>query len=164
MKKRNKKYKPKPINIKAHETAVKLVKIVDSDASATLSLNNHVAIEAFSKGVADKGHFDTLASTVDVTLLMLNGLFDDAADLKAEVRQAWLGMVRARDRYKTTNKLGLDGQAFTAVKCVCDIYDEVINNVTGAELMAFYRARHLAIQGGNYYKGSVEQAPERIAA
>lgn len=164
MKKRNKKYKPKPINIKAHETAIKLVKPVNGEAKQTLSLDNYTALEAFAKGVARKGHFDTLASTVDVTLMLLNSLFEGSHELQLEVKQGWLGLVRARERYKTIEKIGLDGPAYKALERVCQIYDEVIENVTGYELMAFYRARDEQIAKGNYYKGNVAQAPERIAA
>lgn len=159
MKKRNKSYKPKQVNPMSFDMAIRMVKPVEDDTKVRLSLDNHSAIEAFRNGVADKCHFDTLASTVDVTLLMLNNLFAEANDLKAEVMQGWQGMVRARERYKKTQKLGLDGEALTAIKRVCEIYEEAISQVTGAELLAFYRARELAIKGGNFYKGD-----ERLAA
>ena len=162
-KKRNKKYHPKPVNPLAFEQTVRLVKPVEEESKIKLSLDNHAAIEAFARGAADKAHFDCLASTVDVTLLMLNNLFEGADDLKAEVKEGWAGMVRARDRYKETEKLGLDGQAYSAMKRVCDIYDEVVNNVTGAELVGFYRARDFAIKNGNYYKGNAADL-EKLAA
>lgn len=163
-KKRNKAYRPKPVNVLAFEKAIRLTKPIDDKAKMKLSIDNHVAIEAFAKGVADKAHFDTLASTVDVSLLLLNGLFEDEKTLKAEVKHGWLGMVRARERFKTASKLGLDGQALTAMKRVCEIYDALIENVTGAELLSFYAARESAIRSGNYFKGKPEEAEARIAA
>ena len=154
-KKRNKKYNPNnhrrdPGSL---DMAIRLVKPVEEDSKRTLMLDNHAAIEAFSHGKAQKWHFDILASTVDVSLMILNNLFQDASEYKADVKAGWEGMVRARERYKQTHKLGLDGEAFNALKRTCEIYEAVISNVTGAELLKFYKARELAIKGGNYFKG-----------
>ena len=153
MKKRNKKYKPKRVDILSFDMAIRMVKPVEDDAKKRLSIDNRTAIEAFINGVADKIHFDTLASTVDVTLLMLKNLFNDPPELVEEVMEGWHGMVRARARFEKSQRIGFDGEALNALRRVCDIYEVAVSNVTGAELLGFYKARSIAIANGNYYKG-----------
>ena len=152
MKKRNKKYTPKRIGLYAHEMVLKLAKPIDEAAKITLSLDNYEAIDLISKGKGSATHLNVLSATVDVTLLMINELFDNK-DLMNDLERARDGLIRARQRYLSTQKALFDGQAYNAMKMVCDVYKEAINNITCAELMAFYRARHLAINNGNYYKG-----------
>jgi len=157
-KKRTKKYNPTqhrkdPLSF---DLAIRLSRKVDDKTKDDLAKDVHAAILAFESGVAQRVHFDILASTVDVTLMLLNNLFDGNAELTAEVRLAWEGMVRARDRFNNLGKLGLDGQALTAVKRLCAIYDAVIGSITGKELLDFYRQRELAVRHGNYFKGTFE--------
>ncbi len=154
--KRNKKYNPNNHrrDSQAIDRAISLVLPLEEDAKQTLLLDVHSAISAFTAGQAQRKHFDILASTVDVSMMILINLFKDSEALREEVKLGWEGMVRARQRYKHTDgRLGLDGAAFNAIKRVCEIYEAIINDVTGKELLDFYRAREIAIEKGNYYKG-----------
>lgn len=156
IKKRNKKYNPNNHRCDpgSLDMAIRLVKPVEDDTKQTLMLDNHAAIEAFTNGTAQKRHFDILASTVDVSLMILNSLFQDSGEHKEAVKAGWEGMVRARERYKATGgRLGLDGQAISAIKRVCDIYEAIIDQVTGKELLEYYRVRENHVRSGNFYKG-----------
>lgn len=154
--KRNKKYNPKnhrrdPSSV---DMVIRLVKPLEEDTKQSLLLDIHSAIIAFDARKAKRKHFDILACTVDVSMLILINLFENSEALREEVKLGWEGMVRARHRFtRTDGRLGLDDAGFEAIKRVCAIYEAIIDNVTGKELLDFYRARQIAISRGNYYKG-----------
>lgn len=150
--KRRKKYKPKGININAVETVVTLAKPVQENSKVKLQADIDIALLAFTKGVATKYHFDTLASTVDVAMIADQSTFNQV--YRDEIMKAREGMIRCRERFIKTGKLGLDGEALQAIKTVAYIHRQQLDNITGAELLQMYRARHFHIQSGNYYKGS----------
>ena len=152
--KRRKKYKPKGINVNAVEAVVTLAKPVKEDSKFKLQADIDIALLAFTKGVATKYHFDTLASTVDVSLIADQSAFDNV--YHDDIMKAREGMIRCRERFMKTGKLGLDGEALQAIKTVAYIHRQQLDNLTGAELLQMYRARHYHIQSGNYYRGQNE--------
>lgn len=154
--KRNKKYNPSNHrrDPQAIDRAISLVLPLEEDAKQTLLLDVHSAIIAFDARRAKRKHFDILASMVDVSMLILINLFKDSESLREDVKLGWEGMVRARKRFvRTDGRLGLDEDGFDAIKRVSEIYEAIINHVSGKELLDFYRAREIAIEKGNYYKG-----------
>ena len=156
MKKRNKKYNPNKHSIKADSflNAINLSQPVSNQAKDRLNIGIHAALLAFTQGVATKLHFDTLASTVDLCLLASTNLFKNA--YLDEIHNARDAMIRCKDRYERTHKLGFDGEGLNAMKLAIDIHDELINNVTGAEVLNFLKQRDHHIRSGNYYKGAEE--------
>jgi hypothetical protein len=158
MKKRNKKYNPSKHRADpgAAFRVVQLSKPVSDEAKDKLNEQIHGALEAFTKGVAVKEHFDILASTVDVVFMMAMNLFDNA--YQDEINASRQAMFRAKDRYVNTEKFGFDGKGYNAIKVIVAIHDEMMNHVTGAEVLQFMNARANAIKGGNYYKGCEKKA------
>jgi hypothetical protein len=156
MKKRNKKYQPKAIDRNAAFNAINLSKPVSENAKSQLAIGIHTALEAFTNGVAEKVHFDTLASTVDLTMMMSQTLFERA--YWDEINEARDAMIRCRERFARTGKLGLDGEGITAIKFAIELHEEQLSNVTGAEVMKFMETRAQHIRSGNFYRS------ERVAA
>lgn len=157
MKKRSKKYNPNKHRADpgAAFRVVQLAKPVSDEAKDRLNEQIYGALEAFTKGVALKEHFDILASTVDVVFMMAMNLFDNA--YQQEIDAARKAMFRLKDRYVRTEKFGFDGEGYNAIKALVAIHDEMMNHVTGAEVLQFMNARANAIKGGNYYKGEAER-------
>lgn len=162
-KKRTKRYNPNKhrINPNSAYDAIRHSQPLPKDAKNTLLLQVHMAIEAFRNGVADTYQFDILASTVDLCELIRNNVFNGA--YTTEVHNARLGMLRTRDRYTKNKVMGLDGPAMTAVKILADIHEQMLNQITGHELMQFIEKRTNNIRGGNFYKGTADDL-ERMAA
>jgi hypothetical protein len=163
MKKRNKKYNPNKhrLNHNSAFDAIRMSLPVTDKAKQTLLLQVHMAIEAFRNGLADTYQFDILASTVDLCELIRNNVFKGA--FEEEVELARLGMLRTRDRFTNTGKMGLDGIAMNAVKALADIHEQMLNQITGHELKQFIEKRTNNIRGGNFYKGTAEEL-QRMAA
>jgi hypothetical protein len=154
MKKRNKKYNPERHSKDklAAFHAINLSMPVSDNAKSQLLIGIHTALKAFTNGVAEKVHFDTLASTVDLTMMMSKSLFEMA--YWEEINYARDAMIRCRERFARTGKLGLDGEALNAIKFVIQLHDEQLSQVTGAEVLAFMKARANHIRSGNFYRGA----------
>jgi hypothetical protein len=158
MKKRNKKYNPTrhaKDNLAAFH-AINLSMPVSDNAKSQLLIGIHTALEAFTNGVAEKVHFDTLASTVDLTMMMSQTLFERA--YWDEINEARDAMIRCRKRFADKGKLGLDGLGREAIKFAIAIHEEQLNHVTGAEVMKFMQKRSEHIRSGNYYRGNEVRA------
>ena len=153
MKKRNKKYNPTRHSKDklAAFHAINLAMPVSDNAKSQLLIGIHTALKAFTNGVAEKVHFDTLASTVDLTMMMSKSLFEMA--YWEEINEARDAMIRCRERFARTGKLGLDGEGITAIKFAIELHEEQLSNVTGAEVMKFMETRTKHIRSGNYYRG-----------
>jgi hypothetical protein len=151
MKKRTKRYQHKVIDRNAVFNAINLSKPISESAKSQLAIGINVALDAFAKGYAQKNHFDTLASTVDLAMMLSNTLFEGA--YMAEINLARDAMIRCRERFAKTGKLGLDGEGYNAIKFAIQLHDEQLNNVTGAEVMKFMEKRAQHIRSGNYYRG-----------
>lgn len=153
MKKRSKKYNPNNhrLSVDSYLRAIRLSKPVTEDSKVLLNEQIHAALVAITKGVGKPEHFDVLASTVDIVFMMSMNLFDNAyADEITAARQA---MFRLKDRFHRHGVFGFDGEGYNAIKALITIHDEVMNNVTGDEMLRFMRARANAIKSGNFYKG-----------
>lgn len=160
MKKRSK-YNPNKHarNPNAAFDAINLSQPVKQDAKDRLDIAIRTALLAFTNGAAIKSHFNTLASTVDLCSMASKTMFENAYE--AEIDAGREAMIRCRERFAHTQKLGLDGEGISAIKQVIEIHNELLNNVTGAEVLKFLKVRDQHIKSGNFYKGNGEA---RLAA
>lgn len=153
---KRKQYKPRGINPNAIHDTIRLAMPVSIDSREKLELDARLAIEAFTDGVAKKAHFDILASTVDISMMLSNTLFEGA--YSEEIENARQGMIRCKNRFIRTSALGLDGEGYNDIKYVIEIYAEKLKQVTGAEIMKIMKAREQNIRSGNYYHGERKAA------
>ena len=58
-------------------------------------------------------------------------------------------MLRTSERFSRTNKLGLDGQGLAEIKQAIAIHNELLNNVTGAEVLSMMKARQSQCNSGH---------------
>ena len=151
MKKRTKKYSPKPVSANSVFRVIRLSKPVQEDSKKMLNEQIHSALLAITRGVGEPSHFDVLASTVDVVFLMSENLFDKA--YKDEIDEARQAMFRLKDRFHKHDKFSFDGEGYNAIKEIVMIHDEMMNQVTGNEMLTFMKARADAINSGNFYRG-----------
>lgn len=155
IKKRTKKYQPKRIVKDAAFRVIRLSKPVQEDSKTMLNEQIHSALLAITKGVGEPAHFDVLASTVDIVFMMTMNLFNDA--YKEDIQKAREAMFRLKDRFHKHGVFSFDGEGYQAIKQLIIIHNEILNNVTGAEVLQFMKARQNAIAGGNYYRGEDEK-------
>jgi hypothetical protein len=149
-----KKYNPNKhrVSVDSYLRTIRLAKPIDDESKALLNEQIHAALLAITKGVGNVEHFDVLASTVDITFMMSMNMFDNAyADEIDDARQA---MFRLKDRYHKFGTFGFDGVGYQAIKELLAIHDEILNSVTGNEMLTFMGARQKALAGGNYYRGA----------
>ena len=149
--KRTKKYSPKSVKVDSAFTTIRLAKPITDSSKDLLNEQIHSALLAITKGVGKTEHFDILASTVDIVYMISMNLFNNA--YKDEIEAARKAMIRLKDRYIKYTVFGFDGEGYQAVKDLINIHDEILNQVTGAEMLKFMKARSNAIKSGNYYKG-----------
>ena len=159
MKKRTKRYNPNKhaLNPNAAFDAINLSRPVNDERIGRLEIGIRTSLEAFVDGVAKKDHFDTLASTVDLSMMMANTLFEGAYIYNINLARD--AMIRCRERFARTGKLRLDGNGFQDLKYAIEIHQAQLKQVTGAELLKFLKTREHHIRSGNYYRGAeVRQA------
>jgi len=160
VKKRNKKYNPNNHRVKVSSVfdTIHLSMPVSEYSQVKLNQSIHGALIAITNGVGKPEHFDVLASTTDLVFMMTMNLFEDA--YKSEIENARQAMFRLKDRFHSTGKFAFDGIGYTVIKELIAIHDQLIKQVTGAEVLQFMQARSNAIKSGNFYKG----VAERLAA
>ena len=146
MKKRTKKYNPRAIKPHSFLDAIHLSQPVSTHAKKTLELGIRSALKAFTDRVATRQHYNTLASTIDLCLIASENLFHDA--YQNELYAARAAMLRTSDRFSRTKKLGLDGQGLAEIKQAIAIHNELLNNVTGAEVLSMMKARQAQFNSG----------------
>ncbi len=151
-----KKYNPNKhrVSVDSYLRTIRLAKPIDDESKALLNEQIHAALLAITKGVGNVEHFDVLASTVDITFMMSMNLFDNA--YAEEIDDARQAMFRLKDRYHKFGTFGFDGVGYQAIKELLAIHEEILNSVTGNEMLTFMGARQKALAGGNYYKGAGE--------
>lgn len=155
---RNKKYRPKRLDPNATYEAIMLAQPISAAAKQEMLDGVHVALFAISKGVGTVDHFDKLAMMIDVTNILINGLFKgaDYSEYVNQVNEARNGLIRSRDRHAKTKRIILDGPGLNALNSVVDIYEAVMSNVTGHEFVRVVAERERQLKLGNYFKGTYE--------
>lgn len=107
----------------------------------------HVAIDAMTNGSANLTHFDTLVYAMNIAvILMEQGLGDEDIEL---IRAAQDGLARAKQRYLTRGKLGLDGDALQALKAAAIVHEAQIAVATHGELVDAINEMHARVERGN---------------
>ena len=152
--KRNRKYNPNKhrVSADAYLRTIRLAKPIDEESKALLNEQIHAALLAITKGVGGTEHFDVLASTVDMVFMMSMNLFDNA--YAEEIDDARQAMFRLKDRFNRHGTFGFDGVGYNAIKELVAIHDEILNSVTGNEMLTFMGERQKALAAGNYYRGA----------
>ena len=154
MKKRNKKYTPKPVfvfgglaafeNI-AQRTADKLtIPKSDADDCATAYW---VSFSQLTHGDALEENWSTVACALDVGLVLCRQ--DVGAEYEACFISALDGMIRARERGATTGCYRLDGDALKLVTECLHVHDEQMKIATRAEVKYSLNEIYKAIKNGN---------------
>ena len=157
MKKRQKKYNPNKHKVDPNSAfmAISLSKPVSDTAKVELITGIHLAIKAFASGMANPANFDTLAQTVDLSMMLSQNIFERA--YMNEILDAREAMFDCKERYMRTGKFGFSGTGFNAIKFVAELHEEQLNHITGAEVMKFLEKRKNHIRSGNYYRGPQQE-------
>ncbi len=157
MKKRQKKYNPNKHKVDPNSAfmAISLSKPVSDTAKVELITGIHLAIKAFARGMANPANFDTLAQTVDLSMMLSQNIFERA--YMNEILDAREAMFDCKERYMRTGKFGFSGTGFNAVKFVAELHEEQLNHITGAEVIKFLEKRRDHIRSGNYYRGPQQE-------
>lgn len=157
MKKRNKKFNPNKHKVDPNcaFNAINLSKPVSDTAKVELITGIHLAIKAFASGMANPANFDTLAQTVDLSMMLSQNIFERA--YMNEILDAREAMFDCKERYMRTGKFGFSGTGFNAIKFVAELHEEQLNHITGAEVIRFLEKRRDHIRSGNCYKGPQQE-------
>ena len=150
-----KKYNPNKhrVSVDSYLRTIRLSKPIAEDSKVLLNEQIHAALLAITSGVGRTEHFDVLASTVDIVFMMSSNLFGN--DCAEDIEEARKAMFRLKDRFHKFGSMGFDGEGYQAIKKLIIIHDEVMNNVTGSEMLQFMQARQKALAAGNVYQGAV---------
>lgn len=102
------------------------------------------AIEAMVHGYACEAHFDTLVYAVNLAVLLAE---DDCGEQDADILgDAMAGIRRTKERYLTTGKFGLDGDALMAVRAAYGLHEAQVRSATLGQLSASIEEMHRRIE------------------
>jgi len=153
MKKRNKKYIPKKVNLTAHLVAIQGVMLLSIKDQRDLFKSALCALNAMQYGVdVTTSDFTTLCDVINVSLLLTKrGI---GREYLPELYKARDGMYRARCRYKETSRLGFDAEALTDIKEAFEVHQAQLEICTYKEFTDAFNTQDARIAKGETYKGN----------
>ena len=100
-------------------------------AKADLCLPVRMAYEALRTGTATEGNIDTLAVAINASLMRAEKI---SSALVVRVIEAQEAVLRIKARQQRTGRFGLDAQAMAELLPVIDLYEQLIDLSTRAQM------------------------------
>ena len=100
-------------------------------AKADLCLPVRMAYEALRTGTATEGDIDTLAVAINASLMRAEKI---SSALVVRVIEAQEAVLRIKARQQRTGRFGLDAQAMAELLPVIDLYEQLIDLSTRAQM------------------------------
>ena len=97
------------------------------DDVVKLTLPTRLAFEAIKNGTATTDHFDELAVSINATLVRAEAIDPACVDTCITAQRA---LLRCKERYQRTGRLGWDGLGLQEVPPALDLHEEIIANST----------------------------------
>lgn len=156
-KKRTKSYKPKQLNANSQFNALVMARPLSDTVKAKFLRDVDVSILAMSRGFADIDHFHKLATMVEISAVMVKGMFYEKS-YEPFIIEAKNGIYRAKQRYETTGGFGLDGPGLQGLKDCSEVFSNILDVITGNDLAKAIDIINKNIKDQNFY------TPEMMAA
>lgn len=157
-KKRTKKYNPikHAVNQNCVFDAISQSMPISKAKRDRLMLGIYTAFEALVKGKATTTQFNVISSTIDLSIMMSQNLFNCANMVFLfDGRDA---LIRCKKRYLKSRRLGFEGFGITALRLAIMEHEDQLGLVTEFEYLQFAKKRDDHLRSGNYYKASESQA------
>lgn len=110
-------------NPQAHLNTVNKVRLFDSEEAAGLSNEAHLAWHHLTHGSGTIQHFDTLATSMNATLILSEPIGQAAVDVAIAAQRALVDMQR---RYRELGRFGADATALADIPAGLDLYDQLL--------------------------------------
>lgn len=98
---------------------------------AALNLPVRLALQAFIDRTAVEDDFHTLAAAVNVAMVSAEKIGPEVEQVCTAARDA---LMRVLDRQTRTGQWGLDGPARAEIDAAVDVYEQLVNLLTGGQL------------------------------
>ncbi|ABM38623.1 hypothetical protein [Polaromonas naphthalenivorans] len=121
-----------PANRLAHESTVHKVTPFATEETAALSNEAHLAWHHLINGTGTKAHFDTLATSLNASLILSEPIGQAAIDVAVRAQQA---MVSMQARFHRVGRFGADAQALADVPPGLDLYDQLLSFANPLQLV-----------------------------
>lgn len=112
-----------PANRLAHESTLHSVRSFATEEIAALSNEARLAWHHLINGTGTKQHFDTLATSLNASLILSEPIGQAAVDVAIRAQES---MVRMQSRFHRVGSFGADAQALADVPPGLDLYDELL--------------------------------------
>jgi hypothetical protein len=153
-KKPRKAYKPKRLTSYGglYTVASRAVdaKPLTDDERQKVVIDYYAAISAMAEGRGTEEHFDSLAYAGNTAQIITRYVFTDAD--KPLVFNAMCAINRTRDRYLTTNKMGVDGDGLQALRDFGPLFEAILEQSTAGELQAARLEMARRLDRGQYFE------------
>lgn len=128
-------------------------KFMTSEEVTKHSVAFHTAVDLMVAGQANLYNFDTLIHSTNVMCIISEEM---AQDLLPIVLPCLDGLARAKKRFHETGKIGLDGDALTALKAAATLHEQLLNQCTAGELSDALEEAYRRVSAGHIFKGLKE--------
>ena len=119
--------------VRTFNLAMSMNRPLDAEQTTTLGVAYWAAFDAVKRGAATDHDIDTLASAVNVSLILCERTpgSEDAIDA---VKSAQDALMRAKGRHDRHGRYGLDGAGMQALADALDIHDQQMRLHTAGEM------------------------------
>lgn len=148
-KKPRKAYRPRAVNRTAGFAVLERRTPLDISQTTDLGIAYHVALDEMIRGRGTEEHWSTLACALNITLVLAET--GPGLDSLGIIKSALTGIVRSRDRARTTQKWGFDGDALIDIKIALEVHDAQIATVTKAAMQGALAEVHRRIDSGDVF-------------
>lgn len=156
-KKRDKKYRPKPVHLAGGLVAVanamargEAASCLRPDQQTDLGAAYWLSIDNLAVGGADEEHWSCVTCAVNIGMALCETVL--GAEYEADFVRALDGLFRAKVRSKKSGTFRLDGEALRDVKYALEIHDVQMREVSKRELVAAMELVKSRIISGNVYQ------------
>ncbi len=123
---------------------------LESSKKTDLGLAYRLAFDALIKGKGTDEDANTLAVTLNITLVLCEMGF--GGELEGVVIEAQTGLAKCIKRGETKNKWLLDGPGITAIREALALHDEQLNHAAQIEISAAMAEVHRRLKAGKVFK------------
>jgi hypothetical protein len=125
------------------------------DEQAQINTPVRIAFEMMRTGNGVEDHFQTLAGSINVTMVLAEKIDPLCEKTAIAARDA---LVRCIERHKKTGKWGFDGPALTEILDAIDLHEQLIANQTPLQIQVAMKEVIRRMDNGDAVTGAAEES------
>jgi len=114
---------------------------------AQMALPARLAFQSIVQGKGEIGDLDTVAVTVNATLILSETVHQECVGVCLDAADA---VIEAKNRWRKLQRLGFSGPGMESVRTALDLYEEFLRHITPAQHTGAWREVWRRIDAGKF--------------